>query len=86
MDSDKCKAARRELVDAFLSSSVWAPEDLALTAFLCKDVDRILGRVRKAYGGSQYLDQMLERSKKLPSQCLQAMQAAAARLTSFRPD
>lgn len=86
MDWDKCKSARRELVDAFLSTPVWAPEDLALTAFLCVDVDRILGRVRKAYGGSKYLDLMLERSTKLPIQCREAVQAAAARLTSFRPD
>lgn len=86
MDWDKCKAARRELVDAFLSSSVWAPEDLALTAYLCMDLDRILGRVRKAYGGSKYLNQMLERSAKLPIQCREAVQAAAARLTSYRPD
>lgn len=76
MDWDKCKAARRELVDAFLSTLVWAPEDLALTAFLCVDVDRILGRVRKAYGGPKYLYQMLERSTKLPIQCREAVQAA----------
>ena len=86
IDWDKCKAARRELVDAFLSTSIWAPEDLALTAFLCVDIDRILGRIRKAYGGPQYLDQMLERSTKLPVQCREAVQAAAARLTSSRSD
>ncbi len=83
---DKRKAARRELVDAFLSSSVWAPEDLALTAYLCMDLDRILGRVRNAYGGAKYFDQMLERSAKLPIECREAVQAAAERPPSFSPE
>lgn len=80
MDWDKCKAARRELVDAFLSSSVWAPEDLALTAYLSQDLDRILGRVARSYGGPNYLDQMLARSAKLPDQCRKAVEASIDRV------
>lgn len=79
IDWDKCKAARRELVDAFLSSSVWAPEDLALTAYLSQDLDRILGRVARSYGGPHYLDQMLARSAKLPDQCRKAVEASIDR-------
>lgn len=53
-DWDRCKAARNELVDAFMSSS-WSPGDLALTAYRCEDVARILMRVAKSFGGEEYL-------------------------------
>ncbi len=53
-DWDRCKTARHELVDTFMSSS-WKPGDLALTAYLCSDVARILEYVGKLYGGQKYL-------------------------------
>ena len=53
-DWDRCKTARRELVDAFMSSS-WHAGDLALTACRCGEVARILKRVIKSYGGEEYL-------------------------------
>lgn len=53
-DWDRCKTARRELVDAFMSSS-WHAGDLALTACRCGDVAVILKRVAKSYGGEEYL-------------------------------
>lgn len=53
-DWDRCKTARRELVDAFMSSS-WHAGDLALTAYRCDDIARILKRVAKSYGGEEYL-------------------------------
>lgn len=53
-DWDRCKTARRELVDAFISSS-WRAGDLALTAYRCGDVTRILKRVAKSYRGEEYL-------------------------------
>lgn len=53
-DWDRCKTARRELVDAFMSSS-WHAGDLALTACRCGDVARILKRVAKSHGGEEYL-------------------------------
>jgi len=55
LDWDRCKAARRELVEAFMSSS-WRPGDLALTSYRCGDVNKILGQVAKAYGGGKYLN------------------------------
>lgn len=54
MDWDRCKAARHELVDAY-TSSVWPPGDLALTAYRCRDVYRILKRVTKSHDGPRYL-------------------------------
>jgi len=56
-DWDRCKTARRELVDAFMSSS-WSAGDLALTACRCGDVALILKRVAKSYGGEEYLAQI----------------------------
>lgn len=53
-DWDRCKSARHELVDAFMSSS-WNAGDLALAACRCGDVRRILKRVAKSYGGEEYL-------------------------------
>lgn len=54
LDWDRCKTARRELVDAFMSSS-WRAGDLALTAYRCNDVTKILEQVAKSYGGLKYL-------------------------------
>lgn len=56
-DWDRCKAVRHELVDAFISSS-WPPGDLALTAYRCGDVSRILKRVVKSYDGAKYLSRL----------------------------
>ncbi|MDU9416279.1 hypothetical protein [Pseudomonas sp. zfem005] len=53
-DWDRCKTARRELVDAFISSS-WKPGDLALIAYHCNDVVKILEHVSKSYKGGEYL-------------------------------
>lgn len=54
LDWDRCRTARRELVDAFMSS-YWKPGDLALTACRCGDVAKILKRVLLSYGGEEYL-------------------------------
>jgi hypothetical protein len=53
-DWDRCKTARHEIVDAFISSS-WKPGDLALTARRCGDVAKILKRLAKSYRGEEYL-------------------------------
>ncbi|KQV53300.1 hypothetical protein ASC95_11160 [Pelomonas sp. Root1217] len=76
LDWDRCKSARKELVDTFLVASAWAPEDLALTAFLCLDLDRILGRVAESHGGDQYLAHVLVGSQRLPDGPRVATEAA----------
>lgn len=67
-DWDRCKAARHELVDAFMSSS-WPPSDLALTACRTKEVSKILRRVGKRYGGKNYLERIMFETEKLPTDC-----------------
>jgi len=81
LDWDKCKAARRELVEVFLTSS-WAPEDFALTAYQCMDMDRIFNRTREAYGGEEYLDLVEAKAAKLESTFRDAVVAALHRVRS----
>tara|TARA_R110000868_G_scaffold104536_2_gene287877 strand:+ start:5145 stop:7772 length:2628 start_codon:yes stop_codon:yes gene_type:complete len=53
-DWDPCRTARREIVDAFLSSS-WNPGDLALTGLRCGDVSKFLKEVVKSHRGEKYI-------------------------------
>ena len=57
LDWDRCKIARNELVNAFMSSS-WKAGDLALTACRCGDISKILKRVAWSYGGKEYLERI----------------------------
>ena len=56
-DWDRCRTARNELVETFMSSS-WSAGDLALTACLCDEVYKILKRVAQSHGGRKYLSQI----------------------------
>ena len=69
VDWDRCKTARRKLVNAFLSSDVWSPSDLALTACRCMDVDRILKRTAKSDGGDAYIRRLEGDLEYLPIDC-----------------
>ena len=81
-DWDRCKAARRELVDAFMASS-WHAGDLALTACRCADVDRILKRVAESYGGHGYLIQIENDLSRLDDD---ARHIAARTISNMRSD
>ncbi|MNR40757.1 hypothetical protein D3C85_1590780 [compost metagenome] len=39
-------------------SSNWRAGDLALTAYRCGDVGKILGRVAKSHGGEEYISRL----------------------------
>lgn len=81
LDWDRCKAARRELVSAFISSS-WAPGDLALTACRCDDVDRIMRRTAKSYGGYGYIDLVSADTERLPDGCRKSVERAISSIKS----
>ncbi len=66
-DWDRCKSARREVVDAFLRSRVWAPSDLALTAFYAGDLQRFLRRIAKAYNGETYIQKIVDDIHQIPA-------------------
>lgn len=54
MDWDRAKASRRDLVDAFMSSS-WPPSDLMLAAIYAGIESKILKRVSRNHGGEKYI-------------------------------
>lgn len=83
-DWDRCKAARHELVDAFLSSS-WPASDLALTACRCNEVTRILRRTAKSSGGESYIDRIGAELNRLPAACRQATGEAMSALRTDWP-
>ena len=82
LEWDRSKVARRRLVGAFLSSSVWAPSDLALTACRCMDVKRILKRAVKSLGGDDYLDRIDEELERLPENCKELVAEAIVDIRS----
>lgn len=84
LDWDRCKSARRELVTAFLIAPAWDIEDLALTAFLCQDLDRILRRVADAYDGDRYLESILVGLQRLPESARKAVEAAIGSIRASR--
>ncbi|MBZ9772508.1 hypothetical protein [Mesorhizobium sp. CO1-1-8] len=78
-DWDRCKAARHELVDAFMSSS-WPPRDLALTACRTNEVARIMRRVAKQHDGEAYIERIASELGKLPEGCRKAVEGAISQV------
>ncbi|HGO6119649.1 TPA: hypothetical protein ACK3SN_007043, partial [Burkholderia cepacia] len=76
-DWDRCKTARQELVSAFMSSS-WPPGHLALTAYRCLDIARILRRTAKAYRGEAYLSRIAQDLVHVPDECREAVEETIA--------
>lgn len=68
-DWNRCKAARANLVESFLASSVWPPADLALTACLSGDARRILGRLQKSFRSHEYIERLMSSIHELPAGC-----------------
>jgi len=64
-DWDRAKAARRDLVEAFLRSS-WPPADLLLAGLKAGIGDKILRRVSRSYVGNQYISAIEQDSYRLP--------------------
>ncbi len=65
---NRCKAARYELVDAFMSSS-WPPSDLVLIACHTGEVLKILRRIGQQQGGNKYLKRITSEAQKIPNSC-----------------
>jgi hypothetical protein len=81
LDWDRCKAARHELVDAFMSSS-WPPRDLALTACRANEVSRIMRRVIKQNGGEAYVKRIASDLNGLPDKCRMAVNTVIGQVRS----
>ncbi|MDN5925491.1 MAG: hypothetical protein L0I29_00255 [Hyphomicrobiales bacterium] len=84
-DWDRCKTARRELVDAFIASTVWKPGDLALTACRASDVGKILRRAAKTYGGEGYIERVSADLSRLPGPCREKANRVIETIRSVGP-
>lgn len=62
---DRCKIARGDLADAFLSSK-WRPRDIALAAARSGDTERILHNIASRPGGASALDSMQKELNEIP--------------------
>ncbi len=71
VDWDRCKTARRELVDAFMRSQTWNASDLALTACRASEVRRIIRRAAKSHKGADYVRRIEDDLNRLPLGCRQ---------------
>ena len=65
VDWDRCKTARHELVDAFMSSN-WRATDIALAAARSGDLDRILRRIAKQVDGARVIGDIERNLSSIP--------------------
>ncbi|NSX94029.1 hypothetical protein [Agrobacterium tumefaciens] len=79
-DWDRCKSARRELVDTFLRSRVWSPADFALAGLYSDDLPRFLRRMAKADDGGRYIACIERDLHSLPNQAQTAVSQAISNL------
>ncbi|WP_295551221.1 hypothetical protein [uncultured Pseudacidovorax sp.] len=66
-DWDKCKSARQALVDAFVGSPLWRPEDFAETICQCPHIERFLECAQRRYRGPEFLDALANSLGSLPA-------------------
>lgn len=67
LELDKCKSARRRLIDAFIHSE-WQISDIAIAAVRAGDPVRILGRVARERGGEQVLQNLISDIQQVPEE------------------
>lgn len=80
VDWDKCKVARRDLVDALMRSK-WSATDVALAAARAGDAARILRRIAKQDGGDRIIKEMERNLNSIPDPWRKDVQFA---LRTFR--
>ena len=79
LDWDKCKSARRRLIDAFVHSD-WRISDIATAAVRAGDPVRILGRIARERGGEKVLRDLIADLKQVPDEARKPVQAALKEL------
>ncbi len=82
---DQAKAARRELVDAFLRSN-WPPADLILTTMTVGVEQKALKRVNRAYHGNKYIGAIERDAKRLSASEKAQVVKALSTFRSARKD
>lgn len=79
LDWDKCKSARRRLIDAFVHSE-WRISDIATAAARAGDPVRILGRIVRERGGKKVLQGLIADLKQVPDEVRKPIRAALKEL------
>jgi hypothetical protein len=79
LDWDKCKAARRRLIDAFVHSD-WRISDIAIAAVRAGDPVRIMGRIARERGGEKVLRSLLTDLDHVPEDERKAIRSALKEL------
>jgi hypothetical protein len=75
LDWDKCKSARRRLIDAFVNSE-WRISDVAIAAVRAGDPIRILGGIARERGGEQALRDLAADLNQVPEDLRESTRAA----------
>lgn len=75
LDWDKCKSARRRLINAFAHSE-WRMSDIAITAVRAGDPVRIFGRIAREHGGEQVLLDLAADLKQVPEELREPIRSA----------
>ncbi len=78
-DWDKCKTARRRLIDAFVHSE-WRISDIAIAAVRAGDPISILGRIARERGGEKVLRGLIVDLKQVPEEMRKPIRAALKEL------
>jgi hypothetical protein len=79
LDWDKCKSARRRLIDSFIHSE-WRVTDIAIAAVRAGDPVRILGRIARERGGDKVLQGLLAELSHVPAEMRKPIRAAVKEL------
>jgi hypothetical protein len=80
VDWDKCKIARRRLIESFMRSN-WRVADIALAAARASDTRRILGLIARERGGPRILQSLSLELESLPAECRRSVAYALAELS-----
>ncbi|MDQ3245289.1 MAG: hypothetical protein M3Q52_00055, partial [Pseudomonadota bacterium] len=81
LEWDRCKAARAELIEGFLRTSLWAAGDFALTACRSGDVRKFLRQARD-HGGERFVDRISADLSRLPDGCRKQVKTAISEIRS----
>ena len=79
LDWDKCKSARRRLIDAFVHSE-WRVTDIAIAAVRAGEPIRILGRIARERGGDRVLQGLMSELERVPADMRKPIRAAVKEL------
>jgi hypothetical protein len=79
LDWDKCKSARRRLIDAFVHSE-WRISDIAIAAVRAGDPVHIMGRIAREPGGQNVLRGLIANLDQVPEEERKPIRAALKEL------